>query len=98
MSEASNKICAIAALTLCAPPLLLVLAWAGRSSELLIASFLLTSIALLVNSLLLVSVMVMWFVGAGKVARGKPIMLISLLCAGVVTDVLILRLMPPLAK
>lgn len=60
--------------------------------------FLATIVMLLINSLLLVSLLVLWSMGVERVALNKPIMLISLLGAGVVTDVVILWLMPPLAK
>jgi hypothetical protein len=98
MSEVSNRIWVLAALSLCTPPSLLALAFIGRSSELLIVGFLATIVALLINSLLSLGVLVLWFMGVEKVARGKPIMLMSLLCAGLVTDVVMLWLMPPLAK
>ena len=98
MSEVSNRIWVLAALSLCAPPSLLALAFIGRSSELLIVGFLATILALLINSLLSLGLLVLSFTGVAKVGRRKPIMLVSLLCAGVVTDVVILWLMPPLAK
>ena len=88
----------LAALSLCTPPSLLVLAFIGRSSELLIVGFLATIVALLINSVLSLGILVLWFMGVEKVVRGKPIMLMSLLCAGLVTDVVMLWLMPPLAK
>ena len=88
----------LAALSLCTPPSLLALAFIGRSSELLIVGFLATIVALLINSLLSLGVLVLWFMGVEKVAQSKPIMLMSLLGAGLVTDVVILWLMPPLAK
>lgn len=98
MSKVSNRIWVLAAFSLCTPPSLLALAFFGRSSALLIVGFLATIIALLINSLLSLGVLVLWFMGIEKVARGKPIMLMSLLCAGLVTDVVVLWLMPPLAK
>lgn len=98
MSEVSNKIWVLAALSLCAPPSLLALAFIGRSSDLLIVGFLATILALLIDSMLSLGLVVLWFTGVAKVARGKFIMLVSLLSAGVATDVVILWLMPPLAK
>jgi hypothetical protein len=98
MSGVSNKIWALVGLSLCAPPSLLALALMGRSSLLLMVGFLATMVTLLINSLLLVSVLVLWSMGVERVTLSKPMMLISLLGAGVVTDVVILWLMPPLAK
>ena len=98
MSEVSNRIWVLAVLSFCTPPSLLALAFIGRSSELLIVGFLATIVALLINSLLSLGVLVLWFMGVEKVARGKPIMLMSLLCAGLVSDVVMLWLMPSLAK
>src|SRR5688500_15710637 len=88
MSGPSNKIWALAALTLFTPPSLLALALIGRSSELLIVGFLVTIGTLLINSLLLVALLAVLVTGVKtSFARRKPIMLISLLIAGVVTDV-----------
>ena len=98
MSGVSNKIWTLAALTLCTPPSLLALALIGRSAELLIVGFLATIVTLLINSVLSLGLLVLWFTGDEKVARGRPLMLMSLLGAGFVTDVVILWLMPPLAK
>lgn len=98
MSEVSNRLWVLAVLSLCTPPSLLALAFIGRSSELLIVGFLATIVALLINSLLSLGVLVIWFIGVEKVARSKPIRLMSLLCAGLITDVVMLWLMPPLAK
>lgn len=96
MSGLSNKIWALAGLTLCAPPFLLAVALVGRSAELLIVGFVATIVALAINALLSIGLLVLWFTGV--LTRGKPIILMSLLWAGVATDVVILRLMPPLAK
>ena len=85
-------------LTLCAPPSLLLLALILRSFELLFVGFLATIVALLINSLLSLGLSVLWFVGVEKVARGKPSLLMLLLCAGLITNIVILWLMPPLAK
>jgi hypothetical protein len=98
MSGVSNKIWALVGLSLCGPPSLLVLALIVRSSLLLIVGFLATIVTLLINSLLLVSLLVLWSIGVERVALSKPIKLISVLGAGVVADVVILWLMPPLAK
>ncbi len=96
MNGVPNKIRALAALTLCLPPSLLVLALIGKSSELLILGFLATVVALVINLFLSLGLLVVWFTGVETVTPGKPIRL--MLCAGVVSDVVILWLMPPLAK
>lgn len=98
MSGVSNKIWMLVGLSLCVPPSLLALALIGRSSELLIVGFLVTTVTLLINSLPLVSIVVLWSIGVERVALSKPMILISLLGAGVVTDVVLLWLMLPLAK
>lgn len=98
MSGVSKKIWGLAGLSLCLPPSLLALALIGRSSDLLIVSYLATIVMLFVNSLLLVSVLVLWLMAIERVALSKPMILISLLAAGIVTDVVILGLMPPLVK
>ena len=98
MGRGLKKIQVLAALSLCAPPSLLVLALIGRSVELLILGFLTTILALLINSVLLVVLFLLWFTGVEKVKARKLILWMSLLCAGVVTNVVILWLMPPLAK
>lgn len=96
MSGLPDKIWALAGLTLCAPPFLFVVALVGRSSELLIVSFVATTVMLPINALLSIGLLVLWFTGV--LTRGKPIILMSLLWVGVAIDVVILRLMPPLAK
>lgn len=98
MNRVLNKIWMLAVLTLCAPPLLLVLALILKSYELLFVGFLATIVALLINSFLSLALSMLWFVGFEKVARGKPGMLILLFCAGIITNIVILWLMPPLAK
>jgi hypothetical protein len=98
MSALANKLWALAGLTLCAPPLLLALALVGRSSNLLIVGFAATILALFINSLLFVGLLVFWFVGNKRVEQGKPIVLISLVAAGIIADIVILGFMPPLAK
>jgi hypothetical protein len=94
----SNKIWTVVGLSLFMPPSLLIVALIGRSSDLLIVGYLATMVTLFINSLLLVSVLVLWLIGVERVGLSKPLMLASVLGAGVVTDVVILSLMPPLAK
>jgi len=94
----SNKIWTVVGLSLFTPPSLLIVALIGRSSDLLIVGYLATMVTLFINSLLLVSVLVLWLIGVERVALSKPLMLASVLGAGVVTDVVILSFMPPLAK
>jgi hypothetical protein len=53
---------------------------------------------LFINSLLFVGILALWLMGVERIAPSKPLMLASVLGAGVVTDVVILSLMPPLAK
>ena len=98
MSRVLKKIQVLAALTLCAPHSLLVLALIGRSFELLFVGFLITIVALLINSLLSLILFVLWFTGVEKVKNRKLSMLMSMLGVGFVTNVVILWLMPPLAK
>ena len=98
MSAVTNKLWALAALTLCAPLLLLALALVGKSSNLLIVGFVATVLALFVNSLLFVVLLVFWFVGNKRVEQGKPFVLISFVAAGIIADIVILGFMPPLAK
>ena len=85
-------------LSLFAPPSLLMLALIGGSSDLLIVGYLATIVTLFINSLLLVGILALWLMGVERIAVSKPLMLASVLGAGVVTDVVILSLMPPLAK
>ena len=96
MSVWASKIWAFAGFSLCAPPFLFAFAVVGRSAELLIVSFMATIVMLSINALLSIGLLVLWFTGV--LTRGKPLILTALLWAGVATDVLILRLMPPLAK
>jgi hypothetical protein len=98
MSRVLKKIQVLAALTLYAPPSLLVLALIGRSFGLLFVGFLVTIVALLINSLLSLFLFVLWFTGVEKVKYRKLSMLMSLLGVGIVTNIVILWLMPPLAK
>lgn len=94
----SNKIWTLVGLSLFAPPSLLMLALIGGSSDLLIVGYLATIVTLFINSLLLVGILALWLMGVERIAVSKPLMLASVLGAGVVTDVVILSLMPPLAK
>jgi hypothetical protein len=80
---------------LCGPPLLLVLAMLARSGELLIVAFLVTILGLAINSLLSLGLLLLWFTSVTNVSRAKPLLMAW---AGVLTDVVILWLMPPLAK
>jgi hypothetical protein len=94
----SNKIWTLVGLSLFTPPSLLMVSLIGRSSDLLIVGYLATIVTLFINSLLLVGILAFWLIGVERIALSKPLMLISVLGAGVVTDVVILSLMPPLAK
>jgi hypothetical protein len=67
-----------------------MLALIGGSSDLLIVGYLATVGTLFINSLLFVGILALWLTGVERIAPSKPLMLASVLGAGVVTDVVML--------